>query len=43
MNTNHARVKEEYGGGIPVFVEGMHQLHCLVFVLSPRIWLAEAK
>lgn len=34
LGKNHVRVKEEYGGGYPVFVEGLHQLHCLVSGIS---------
>jgi hypothetical protein len=30
LTKDHVRIKEKYGGGYPVLVEGMHQLHCLV-------------
>jgi len=30
LTKDHARRKSKYGGGYPVFVEGLHQLHCLV-------------
>ena len=30
LTSDHVRVKDKYGGGYPVFVEGLHQLHCLV-------------
>ena len=29
LTKDHARRAKKYGGGIPVFVEGFHQLHCL--------------
>ena len=29
LNKDHARRAKKYGGGIPVYVEGFHQLHCL--------------
>ena len=29
LTKNHARRSKKYGGGIPVYIEGMHQLHCL--------------
>ncbi len=30
LTKEHARNKNENGGGYTVFVEGLHQLHCLV-------------
>ena len=30
LTKNHIRIKEKYGGGYPVNVEGLHHLHCLV-------------
>ena len=33
LNSDHVKVKKMYGGGYPVFVEGLHQLHCLVGAL----------
>ena len=30
LTKDHARIKDENGGGYTVFVEGLHQLHCLV-------------
>jgi hypothetical protein len=30
LTKDHAHRKLQYGGGYPVFVEGLHQLHCLV-------------
>ncbi|KIW07025.1 uncharacterized protein PV09_01919 [Verruconis gallopava] len=32
ITRNHTRIKAKYGGGYPVFVEGLHQLHCLNLV-----------
>ncbi|KAK0620542.1 hypothetical protein B0T14DRAFT_586967 [Immersiella caudata] len=29
LTTNHTRRNSKYGGGYPVYVEGLHQLHCL--------------
>ena len=30
LTKDHARIRDENGGGYGVFVEGLHQLHCLV-------------
>jgi hypothetical protein len=30
LTKDHVRRKKELGGGFPVFMEGLHQLHCLV-------------
>ena len=29
LTKDHARRAKKYGGGVPVFVEGFHQIHCL--------------
>ena len=31
---DQVKIREEYGGGFPANVEGLHQLHCLVGVLN---------
>ena len=36
LGKNHVRINDQYGGGYPVFVEGLHQLHCLVSDLRSR-------
>jgi len=36
LTQNHVQVKLKYGGGYPVFVEGLHQLHCLVSTILPK-------
>lgn len=30
LSSSHAHAREKYSGGYPVYVEGLHQLHCLV-------------
>ena len=35
LGKDHVRIKDKYGGGYPVFVEGLHQLHCLVCNVYP--------
>ncbi|KAE9368375.1 hypothetical protein N431DRAFT_347475 [Stipitochalara longipes BDJ] len=32
LSSDHAHAREIYGGGYPVYVEGLHQLHCLNLV-----------
>lgn len=37
LTKDHAHRNPKYGGGYPVFVEGFHQLHCLVGYQSSLI------
>lgn len=37
LGKNHVRIKDKYGGGYPVFVEGLHQLHCLVSIVRQAV------
>jgi len=30
LTANHTRRSSQFGGGYPVYVEGLHHLHCLV-------------
>lgn len=30
LASDQVKIKEEYGGGLPAHVEGLHHLHCLV-------------
>jgi len=40
LTTNHTRRNSKYGGGYPVYVEGLHQLHCLVRLVSSPLSLS---
>ena len=33
LAVDQVKIKEEYGGGYPAHVEGLHHLHCLVSVV----------
>lgn len=34
LAVDQVKIKEEYGGGYPAHVEGLHHLHCLVSVVA---------
>jgi hypothetical protein len=36
---DQVKIKEEYGGGYPAHVEGLHHLHCLVRWEAHTIWM----
>jgi len=37
LTSDHAHAREKYGGGYPVYVEGLHQLHCLVSLILRQL------